>query len=202
VDRKVAVGGRAVPVKLLIAGLVGALLVAVAAALIARQLVSADSHPARKSSVPRGFVEFRDPRARLSLAYPKGWTRLQSLQSGVELLVARDDGVSFLLRTVALRLAISAENLSQAKRFTDKTLKENKRLKLLGQPQVVKLGGMPGFLYVYTFRDPKTRRTAAHAHYFVFRGRRMISLVFQALPSDRLTDLAPTFESIARTLRG
>jgi hypothetical protein len=202
VGRKFAVGDRAVPLKLLVAGLVGALLAAVGAALIARQLVSSDSPSATKPSAPRGFVEFRDPRARLSLAYPKGWTRLQSPDTAVELLVARDDGVSFLLRTVPLRLAITAENLSQAKQFTDKTLKDNKRLKLLGKPQVIKLGGMPGFLYVYTFRDPQTRRTAAHAHYFVFRGRRMISLVFQALPADRLADLAPTFESIARTLRG
>ncbi|MBA3306332.1 MAG: hypothetical protein H0U25_10465, partial [Thermoleophilaceae bacterium] len=40
-----------------------------------------------------------------------------------------------------------------------------------------------------------------HAHYFLFRGRTLITIVFQTVPADRFAELAPLFDRIAETLR-
>ncbi len=60
---------------------------------------------------------------------------------------------------------------------------------------------MPGYYYLYTFIDGETGAEGAHAHYFLFRGRNMYTLVFQALPSDGFSRLSGVFDQIAASLQ-
>jgi len=60
-------------------------------------------------------------------------------------------------------------------------------------------------LPVIASREPPRRESrrprGAHAHYFVFDGATMITLVFQALPAPRIFSLAPLFDRVAATFR-
>ena len=64
----------------------------------------------------------------------------------------------------------------------------------------VTAGGLPGWRYRYTFGSGATG--GAHDHYFLFKGGRMIQLVFQAVPAERLPAVAAVFDSIAASFRG
>jgi hypothetical protein len=171
---------------------------AAAAAVIGRELVIPD---AANSPAEEGMVRFEGREGSFSISYPSGWSRLSSSDEEVELIAARDATGSFLVRVVPLDFEVLPEGLPRARMLTDRLVGRARRLKQLSPPQQIQLGGLPGFLYIYTFRDASTRQTGAHAHYFLFQGTRMITLVFQALPADRLGLLAPTFERIAKSFR-
>jgi hypothetical protein len=40
-----------------------------------------------------------------------------------------------------------------------------------------------------------------HSHFFLFKDKTMISLVFQALPQDDFTRLAPLFDRVTGSIR-
>ena len=186
-----------------------AILLGAAAVVISRELVSS-SDPPKASPAPkppgapdplRGpFVRFRDPTAGFSIAYPSSWSRISSLDREVRLVV-EGDGASMQVRTAPLDIAVGPENLGPAQKLTDNLVKAAGHVKQARPPTRVSLAGLPGYLYIYTFRDAATRQTGAHAHYFLFRGETMVTIVFQVLPSDRFADLVPLFDKIGETLR-
>ena len=103
-----------------------------------------------------------------------------------------------------LTVPVNATNLASAERLTSRIVSGGPGVKLLKlhyrQPAAVTVGGFPGLLYLYTFVDPTTGETGAHAHYFLFDGKTMITLVFQSLPSNNFVSLAPLFDRIAGTI--
>lgn len=147
---------------------------------------------------PVGFVEFRDEL--FSIAYPASWQRLETRDPEVELLASEDRGASFEVRVRPLAVEIGPANLQATKRFTERIVKSGRRVKLLAPAQQSDLAGLPGYFYLYTFDDARGRR-GAHSHYFLFRGDTMYTIVFQSLPADRLSALAPVFDRIADTFR-
>jgi hypothetical protein len=58
-------------------------------------------------------------------------------------------------------------------------------------------------LYFYTFTDSATGAKGAHTHYFLFKDKLMISLVFQGLPEDEFVRLAKAklFDRVANSFR-
>ena len=78
--------------------------------------------------------------------------------------------------------------------------KGRRRVRLLAEARRIELGGLPGWFYFYSFRDASGRR-GTHSHYFLFQGSTLITLVFQALPTDDFRRYATTFDSIAVTFR-
>lgn len=149
---------------------------------------------------PAGFVAFRDEL--FSIAHPPSFARRQSRDPEIQLLATtRDSTASFLVRAVQVGFEIESANLEAAKRLTDRVVTSGRRVKLLAPPQRSDLGGLPGFFYLYTFKDSKTGRRGAHSHYFLFSGETLITIVFQALPADRLPLYGPLFDRIARTFR-
>jgi len=117
-------------------------------------------------------------------------------------LLAEHEGASVLVRIAPLGLAVVPETVGAARQITDKLVRAAGKIKLLRRPRRIKLGGLSGYLYLYTFRDPGTKQKTAHAHYFLFRGENMITLVFQAVPAERFVEFAPLFDRIAASLRG
>ena len=87
-------------------------------------------------------------------------------------------------------------------RFVQSQLKRTSRTRAqqIIQPVAVVAGGLPGWRYRYTFGTGAT--AGAHDHYFLFKGGRLIQLVFQAVPAERLPAVAPLFDSIAASFRG
>lgn len=176
-----------------------ALLVAAGAWLIGQSLGSSSAPAHAKRSAKPALIKYQDPAGAFTGEYPAGWRRLQSGAHGVVVLVTGPGGASLEVRETALGGPVG--DLRAAKNIADGVVKSGKNVKLIRQPQQVTLGGLPGLLYLYTFEDPTTGEQGAHAHYFLFQGTSMITLVFQALPANRILSLAPLFDRLANTFR-
>ncbi len=159
---------------------------------------------ATATAVPEGLVTFKDLESGFSIAYPRTWKRLEPVDPEVRLLVA--DGtnkVSLLIRDTPTGLTVTKDTLGTVRELTDSLVGADQRVTLLSSPEAITLDELPGYRYVYTFGDRNGESGGAHVHYFVFRGKRLISLVFQ-VPSARalkrgsavLDRLAGTFRAI------
>jgi hypothetical protein len=181
------------------AAVAAVLVVGAAAMFIARELVSPPppDAPARAAD---DSVRFRDAAAGFSIEQPAGWRRVASPDPEVRLL-AEGDGSSMQVRMGELGLEIGPEQLDAAQKITDELVRAAGPTKRLRPPRQVALGGLPGYLYLYTFRDADTGEEGAHAHYFLFRGEKLMTIVFQTVSAERLAMLAPLFDRVGETLR-
>ena len=134
------------------------------AMLIARELVSpAPADPpaqAGESQVAgpqaaEDVVRFQDAAGGFSISYPTEWRRVISTDPQVRLLV-EGDGSSMLVRMTDVGMAIGPEDLDAAKKITDGLVRAAGQVEPLSPPRQVTLGGLPGYLYLYTFTDPAT----------------------------------------------
>lgn len=162
---------------------------------------AAAAEPSTTNNAPADFVEFRSEQGGFALSHPKSWKRLKSEDPQVALIAANEQQDSFLVRVVPLDVAVGPQQLPAAKKLTDRIVSSNKSVKLLTQPQQIELAGLPGYFYFYTFDDPATKQTGAHSHFFVFDGKKMITIVFQSIPKERFPQVAPTFDKITSSFR-
>jgi hypothetical protein len=156
-------------------------------------------------SPEKGLIEFRDEKAGWAISYPQKWHRLQSQDANVALVVSEkppelNTGGSLLARDLVLGAPVDEATLPAAKEVTDKIVLGGEGVKQLTEPKAVNQGGLPGYFYFYTFKDP-TGREGVHTHYFLFKGATMISFVFQALPKDDFPALAPLFDEVIGSFR-
>ena len=154
------------------------------------------------------LVEFRDDTHGFAISYPEGWMKLASTDAEVVLVVSDRDpaegrGGSILARVVDTGVVIGPDTLGEAKKFTDQVLAAGQGVELKAEPTQINQGGLPGWLYFYTFTDPTSGAKGAHTHYFLFKDKVMISLVFQGLPEDEFVRLAKAklFDRVANSFR-
>lgn len=177
-----------------------AVVLAVGAALLGSRFVS-DSPAPPATPKQAGLVPFEDKRRGLSISYPASWPRIASADREVA-LVAGTAEASLSMRTTPFGVEVLPETIDRVKEITDKLVTREKRVTQLRPPRRIDdLGGLPGWLYIYSFQDPATGQRGAHAHYFLFRGKTMITLVFQTLPSERFATYAPLFDRLAITFK-
>jgi hypothetical protein len=187
----------------------GALIVGAAVAAGRRSVDSPKkptaNHAATTSTVPGGLVEFRDEKAGWAISYPQTWNRLQSSSADVVLVVSEkppelNTGGSILARDLTLGAAVDEAKLPAAKEVTDGIV-NGEGIQQLAQPTTVHQGGLPGYFYFYSFKDPTTGQEGVHTHYFLFKGSTMISFVFQALPKDSFQGLAHLYDQVVGSFR-
>jgi hypothetical protein len=154
------------------------------------------------------LVEFRDDVHGFAVSYPDGWIKLDSWDAEVVLVVSDRDpaegrGGSILTRVVDTGVVIGPDTLAEAKKFTDQVVAAGQGVELKAEPAQITQGGLPGWLYFYTFTDTATGAKGAHTHYFLFKDKLMISLVFQGLPEDEFVRLAKgkLFDRVANSFR-
>jgi hypothetical protein len=194
-------------VKIGAAVLGGALVVGIAVAA-GRSSVDSPKKPTTTtaSTVPGGLVEFRDDKAGWAISYPKNWNLLQSNNPDVVLVVSEkppelNNGGSILARDLTLGAPVDEAKLPAAKEVTDKIVTGGEGIQMLAQPTIIHQGGLPGYFYFYSFKDPATGQEGVHTHYFLFKGSTMISFVFQALPKDNFQPLAHLFDEVIGSFR-
>lgn len=153
------------------------------------------------NATPADFTAFRSEQAGFELAYPTSWSKLSTKDPQVHLLVSQGTEDSFLVRSLELQAPVGPQELPAAKQVTDQIVASNNTVEMVTEPKQIELGGLPGFFYFYSFKDPSTGQVGAHSHYFLFSGKTMISLVFQTLPKERFSTSAPTFDKITATFR-
>ena len=151
--------------------------------------------------VPPRFAEFRSSQAGFAVSYPADWMRLQTADPQVVLIAARGPEISFLVRVAELDVAIGPQELPAAKQLTDQIVTANESVELLAEPQPIELAGLPGYFYFYSFQDPDSGQRGVHSHLFVFKGQKLIALVFQALPAEQFRPAADTFDQITGSFR-
>jgi len=192
------------------AAVLGGVLVVGLAVVAGRRSVDSPKKAAKAlatttSTVPGSFVEFRDQKVGWAISYPKDWNRLQSKDADVVLVVSEkppelNTGGSILARDLTLAAAVDEAKLPAAKEVTDKIV-NGEGIQQLAQPTVVHQGGLPGYFYFYSFKDPTTGQEGVHTHYFLFKGSTMISFVFQALPKENFQGLAHLFDEVIGSFR-
>lgn len=188
--------GPAVRRRWIAAGAAVIILLGAAAMLIGRELITPDA-PAPPARAANEFEAFADREVGISISHPPGWRRVDSADPAVVLLAEGDDA-SMLVRMADLGVEVG--NLDTAKEVSDDLVRAGQPT-LLRPPKQVTLGGLPGYLYLYTFPDAATGQRGAHAHYFLFRGQTLITVVFQTVPAQGFATLAPLFDRIGETLR-
>lgn len=160
------------------------------------------TNPANQADVsaksrPVGFAEFRSDQAGFELAYPASWTKLSPKDPQILLLASQGTQDSFLVRASELQDTVGPQQLPAARKITDEIVTSNKSVQMLSDPKQVQLGGLPGFFYLYSFKDPSSQQEGVHSHFFLFNGKTMISMVFQSLPREHFAESAKTFDQIA-----
>ncbi len=189
-----------------VAAVVAVVLALAIAVEVGRHSVSSEKRSTvRAQAVPAAFVEFRDDKAGWAMSYPKDWNRLSPKAPDIVLVVSEkppetNTGGSILVHDLPFPTAVTDANLPAAKTVTDKIVEEGGGAPLTA-PTVVHEGGLPGYVYFYSFKDPGTGQDGVHSHYFLFKGSTLISLVFQALPTDTFRTLAPTFDEMIGSFR-
>ena len=108
---------------------------------------------------------------------------------------------SLLVRAAEIGTEVGAKDLRRAKNLTDRLVARGQRVRLLRPARQIELGGLPGWLYIYSFDDPDTGQRGAHAHYFLFRGDTLITVVFQTLPSESFATYAPLFDRLEASFK-
>lgn len=155
---------------------------------------------------PTDLVEFRDEGAGFALSYPQAWIKASAPNPQIVLVAAEHDpamnkGGSILARVTPLDAPVDKTQLGEARKATDAIVASSEGVVLKAEPTETEQGGLPGLYYLYTFRDPVSGATGVHSHFFLFKDKTMISLVFQALPQDDFGRLAPLFDRVAGSLR-
>jgi hypothetical protein len=182
-----------------VAGVV-ALSLGLVAAFLGRQWASESSAPSRPKA-QNGLIPFHDKRNGLSISYPQTWQRIAPPDPEVS-LVAGTAEVSMLMRIAKLPAAVGRKDLQRAQVLTDRLVAKGQNVKQLRPPRIIEdVGGLPGWLYIYSFQDPASKQPGAHAHYFLFRGKEMITLVFQTVPSESFAGYSRLFDRIAGTFK-
>jgi hypothetical protein len=162
-------------------------------ALVRRQLPAAEREPSEP------FVTFRDPESGFSVRHPKSWERLTSPDPAVRLVVSNGQLDSLLVRFARFQDPVTRENVGDIKAFTDAVVSGGKVTVV--EQQAVTINGLLGYYYLYRFKDEDRGTEGVHAHYFLFQGRKMHSLVFQALPAEDFAGLSATFDEMAGSFR-
>lgn len=189
--------------KLQVLGVAGVVVLAVGVALLAVKL-GQNSVPTGGDQAPAAaeqpkMNEFRDPQAGFAVSYPSDWQPLPTTDPQVALLAVHGQNDSFQARVIDLQFSVNQQNLSSVKPLTDRLVAQNKTAKLLAEPQQVVLNGIPGYYYFYTFKDTRSGQMGAHSHFFLFDGTKMITLVFQAVPTETFPRISSTFDRITES---
>jgi hypothetical protein len=154
--------------------------------------------------LPKDYVTFDDKDTGVKLSVPKDWTAYstkgENRDPAVRLAVGiKDTGNTVVLRVNSYSSEVTQANVADQKAVFDALFADEKVAVLVNQTTTLR--GLPALLYVYRFQDGPTGATGIHAHYFVFQGRKMVSIVFQALPEEpEYKALAPVFDTISSSL--
>ncbi|MEA2685541.1 MAG: PsbP-like protein [Actinomycetota bacterium] len=145
------------------------------------------------------FATFTSPSQGFSVKYPKDWAYISD--DGGITLDAGGAGDAVDIRLLErTEIPTTVDNLVNIKAFTDGIVGSNKSAVILKQQPIV-VNGMPGYYYLYTFTEAETGAQGAHAHYFLFRGRNMYTLIFQALPQEGFARLSRVFDQMAESFQ-
>gem|GEM_PF-2287442 len=204
-NRKWLVGGVAALLAII------AVLALVGGGVVGRSIVPAPSTSDRGATAPSApapaTVRFKDTLTDVSIAYPSSWVRRASRDQGVRIVASSPDAaaaVSVSVRKSGLDpVPDEGLRLPAVRSIADdlvRTVARGTTLGTISPPQTVKVGGLPGYRFQYTYRR-KGAAGGGHVHYVLFGDHRLLQIVLQAVPASSLPTLQPGFDRIASTFQ-
>ena len=154
--------------------------------------------PPAPEDTPVPVTTFRDAETGSTLEYPRTWQRVRVPDATYRLVLDGGNNVAMTFRVFTTDVATTPANLENIKAVTDGIVASNPTVQVVNQ-RAIQLNGMIGYYYLYTFTDDAGLK-AAHSHYFLFQGRKMNMIVFQAPPDD-FDGLGATFDGIINSFR-
>lgn len=159
---------------------------------------SAAPAPEPSAAAQDSTTRLRDVREGYRIDHPSSWTEVAdgtrdagSLHDHVFRITGRN---AFSIGALRLQRPVSVSTLSDMRAVTDAILSSpSARLKVL-DVRDVRVAGLPAIYYLYYF--PAGRQHGVHAHYFIFDGTRMYTLVFQVVPAARFARYADQFDHV------
>ena len=184
--------------------LIALLLVVMLSVLSATRTASEPSHTAQPApeaiaaAAPRGgVISHEDRDLGVKFDYPDGWRLVDDSPTEVLILEAGHADDLVLIRKTGLHAEVNATNIADFRTVTDGILGDPKaNLDLLDTGRV-RIGGLPGVVYLYTF--PFKSGRGMQAQYFAFQGRDLYTLVFQTGRAERFAQLAHSFDVVLAT---
>jgi hypothetical protein len=148
------------------------------------------------------FKSFHDDATGFSIKYPASWPLSQAPVSEIRFVATPGpgQGEAVSVRVNDTEQVTTAQNLANIKSVTDGTIASNASARIL-KTDVITLNGLLGYYYLYTFKDSSSGLEGVHAHYFLFKGNKMYSMVFQVLPSERFAEFAGMFDQMAESFK-
>ena len=150
---------------------------------------------ARSEIAPSALVTYTDPGNQFHVNYPRGW-RAENKRDGGVLLNAGGQG-AVDIRVFRLAARVDPSNLQDMRAVTDAILSTPTAHVTVLSTQVVHLGTLTGLYYLYTF--PSGKEQGVHAHYFLFSGNRMFTIVCQAVPAAGFPAMAGSFDAVTQS---
>lgn len=178
----------------------------VAVVLLASIIVLTGTFP-RAGSRPRSTTEapsttkaptsttYRDPGRRFRISYPSGWRRGADKDGGIVLQAGGQNAVG--VREFTLASTVDTRSLHDMRAVTDAILASPRAHLTVLASQVVHVGKLTGLYYLYSY--PSGDQQGVHAHYFLFSGKRMFTIVCQAVPASGFQTMATTFDAVAQS---
>ena len=142
--------------------------------------------------------QVRDPLTNFVIKVPKAWTNFVPPVSDIRLVMEAGENDGLRIRVLPIQTPATVDNIGNFKEVTDAIVFGDQTAKLI-QEQLIRVNGLLAYHYIYTFKDKATGLEGVHAHYFVFEGNRMFSIVFQTLPTEDFRRLAPVFDQVAES---
>jgi hypothetical protein len=147
-----------------------------------------------------GMVSYTDSETRMRISFPGAWATKRAGGADVRLVAGPGNGDLLSVRVVSLDTGTSGPPTpTSLKPYLD-TIVNEPGVTMLQQNQI-DMNHVPGWYYVYTFKDGPTGAQGIHAQYFAIRGNQLYSIVFQALPESDFQALAPVYQQIANSIQ-
>ena len=148
-----------------------------------------------------GLRELDDAADGYTLKYPGSWTAVGGATSaGSEGHVLRIEGQNaFSIQTFPLERSVPRPNISDMRAVTDAILSSPSAKLTVLEVRQIEISGLPAIYYLYYF--PSGKQRGIHAHYFIFDGTRMDTLIFQVVPASDFSRYASQFDQVVSSFK-
>ncbi|CAN5837726.1 hypothetical protein BH23ACT12_BH23ACT12_24490 [soil metagenome] len=186
------------------------LAVVVVAALVLFLANRDDNAPDGEEAASAEPVPIEDREAGYSLELPQNWQFFEQQQEDPQIrMVAGEPGTQNNLRVRAVPLPQpvviddnTAENvIAELQAQFDKYIDDGENVREVIQRQRVRINGIQGWWYLYSFNDSAGQEDGIHSHFFMLGGNKMYILVFQVLPASNYANYAGTFDDIIASFK-
>ena len=168
---------------------------AVAAALLVARFWG-PGHTEQPTRSTAELALYSDPTGLFRIGHPPTWRPESQTRGGVLLQGGGQNAVA--VKEFDLASRVDTRDVADMRAVTDAILSTPTAHLRVWTSQVVHVGGLTGLYYLYSF--PTGHQQGLHAHYFLFSGKRMFTIVCQVVPASGFPRMAPTFDAVARSL--